>query len=347
MNRGFIFAVILATGGFAIGYGIGHRHISLGQRLPADGAAVPAIKVDTSAASSNNTAAIQSDRSPDPVKLSPAELESKIRAIKTGDRRGGFAFAKILDLVDASDFARVLEVVRRNPSKSRRIEFSYAVFSRWGETDPHAGVANAMNLANKQERISALSAVVGSWVGKDSQAAVGWVQQLPAGTERNQVLNSLLGSLASVDPQAAFTLSQSSGPEARRSFYALFYTWADRDPYTAVSKAAELTGQQRSQAFQAIASTWAAKDPQSALLWANQLPNGMEKRTTVGSIISVWAQTDPTGAMVWVRDLPEGAAKQAAMSNLGVQWAQSDAKAALAFAQTLTAGTSKSLSEKS
>jgi len=105
-------------------------------------------------------------------------------------------------------------------------------------------MAYANSLPNRHSRDMAIMAVMHGWAEKDSAAALAWAQQLPAGQLRNQVLSAAVGALGATDPQAAFDLMKTAGLNNQWRYggmHSVFYTWAEKDPASAIKAAESLS----------------------------------------------------------------------------------------------------------
>jgi len=91
-------------------------------------------------------------------------------------------------------------------------------------------------------------------------------------------------------------------------------------------------GPLREEALRQVAHLWTAQDADSALAWAAQLPDGAERKSSLGDALLQLGQSDPAKAMALVGTygLDESGDLRA---NLAQSWAEKDWVAALTWVQ--------------
>src|SRR5205085_4359226 len=129
-------------------------------------------------------------------KLSLAEIEAKMSALRNPGRRATKEWNKILETLSPGDYPELLAYADKNLPKSVRDGWRLPLVTQWAITDPAAAMAYANSLSNKHDRDQAVWAAVTGWAETDAKAASAWVQQLPPGQMRNQAINSIVGFLA-------------------------------------------------------------------------------------------------------------------------------------------------------
>jgi hypothetical protein len=192
------------------------------------------------------------------ARLSPEDVVAKVQTIRGGAVRSDREWRALEEALTPADIPKVLEAVKRNPSKDAQRALLFRLLSFWGGSEPAAALAYANGVVGKQEHEQAVLAALNGWAEKEPQAALAWVRKLPSGQLRIQALNDVIQSLCQANPQAAFDLLQ-KGKQEQRPWGTIFEALTEQDPAAAVAKAAGMSaGVARSEAIQSIASVWVA-----------------------------------------------------------------------------------------
>ncbi len=206
---------------------------------------------------------------------------------------------------------------------------------RWVEINPREA---ALFASHAHDFSNLLRGVLQGWCTASPRDALAWIQSQPLGTTRSWMLTSVAETLAQTDPQNALALLKSKFSPSEWRPWNFFYNWAERDPRSAASAVANLTGSSQQDALQAVANSWASSDPRSAMNWANSISNISERKELVASIGASWANVNPQEAISWARGVADEAVARNVFSAAVAHLAETDIGSAVEQIQMLPQG---------
>src|SRR4029079_16422840 len=106
----------------------------------------------------------------------------------------------IFNSASAVEIGSLMASVRHLVLSPPQEELRSALFSRWAECNPEAGVAFARDLPESAMRENVMRTVVQSWLYTNSEAAIAWIRNLPPGALRNEAVNLAIPYLATRNP---------------------------------------------------------------------------------------------------------------------------------------------------
>jgi hypothetical protein len=196
----------------------------------------------------------------------------------------------------AQDPAAALEdILQLPPSKARTAFERLAVV--WVESDVHAALAAAEEIADETLRNELKSAVMRAWTYTDPDALLDYVADLDPEDREQALRTGGLQAFALVDPQralrAAEDLPGELGAMLKRT---ALMTLARDDPLGAISLAESLpAGNDREQMLSAIATSYGRTDPDAALAWAQSL--SPPSPNVVANVLAGLARVNPDRAI--------------------------------------------------
>src|SRR2546425_612739 len=173
MKRGILFGLVLgALAAFLVGYYARGRSGAVGsggalatasgERASAAHPALPEVKIRRTAADPESLRSIGG-------KLSLAEIEARMSAMKGFEGRAAREWMKILETLGPGDYAELLGFADKSLSKSMRDRLRPGLITSWAMSDPAAAIAYANGLANKHDREQAIFAAVRGWAESDAK----------------------------------------------------------------------------------------------------------------------------------------------------------------------------------
>lgn len=96
-------------------------------------------------------------------------------------------------------------------------------------------------------------------------------------------------------------------------------------------------GYGESDIFQRLVRRWAQADGRAAAAWAEQLPVGSLRESTLSAVAIEWANTDLNSIVAWSRQLPDAGEQRTLLIAAANEAVRSDPMASLRVAVTLTA----------
>lgn len=221
-------------------------------------------------------------------------------------------------------------------------------------------IREAMRAQDADKEGKLLDYAIGAYM---SEEAIAHLDKLPA-EERIGFLNGMIPGLASTHPAEAIGLFESLAPELQAQVRPGFleglvdhgvematdylYNSSDLENYH-WKPMAELTrevvrdqglqptldwanelpqGPQRRDAWSAAYAVWASKDPTAAANSINALPDGTDRNLAINGFVSAHVHRDGPLAMDWAMAITEPVLREAAMVRIGTQFYQRDPESA-------------------
>jgi len=235
----------------------------------------------------------------------------------------------------AAEYASKLPIIPKNS------QFIQNVYNGWAQQDPTALVTWADGNLKGVAHDTAIQAAINNKLLSDPVAAAGYVAKLSDLSSVKQSISDLADFYSAKDSHAAFTwaLSLPTTSEDVRQL-ALVSTFSDlaTNPTQAAAQLQNLTSDP---AFGSLAAqlvgAWSAKDPQAAMAWAEALPQGSARDTSIAAVASQMAGKDPQAAVTFAQQLPDGG-RDLALGKIIPSWARQAPAQASAALQSMTPG---------
>lgn len=229
----------------------------------------------------------------------------------------------VLSALAQNSPSEALAIINADPSLARR-EYWNAIFSQIAAKDPRGAIESAMQLPQGPGRNDAILSLAQTWGRMDPEAAASWLSQLPPGGTRSQALRGLIPQFAQVNPEGALKLAMSDLMPANDRNYMIsqaMSVWAGRDQAAALSWAQQLPeGVYRRSAMVSIASRMAQENPQSAIEFAMKEGNSQTRTQMLSGVLQQWLSSDPNSGALWLQSnhrAVQPATLQSLVYNLG------------------------------
>src|SRR6516164_3809239 len=176
MNTRSLFALgLLGLALFGTGFWAGwQRHSGPGSGAPAGGD--PA----TQGSDNSKLQAVARDDGENQAtsggKLALPALINKIQTMRASALGSDKEWQVIEQSLAPSDVRKVLEALKKNPSKEVQRMLTYKLLSFWAGSEPLEAIGYAGSLSGTQEHEQAVLAVLNGWAEKDPQAAADWAR---------------------------------------------------------------------------------------------------------------------------------------------------------------------------
>ncbi len=232
-----------------------------------------------------------------------AAVQAWINQLPEGSIKRTARIALLSALAQTSP-SEALAMISADPSLAKR-EYWNAIFSQMAARDPRGAIEAAMQLPAGQSRNDAILSLAQSWSRVDPEAAASWLTQLPPSATRNQALRNLIPQFAQTNPEAALNLAMSNLLPANDRNYIIsqaMSVWAGRDQAAALSWAQQLPeGIYRRSALVSIASRMAQDNPQAAIDFAMKEGNSQTRTQMLSGVLQQWLSSDPYSGIAWLQ----------------------------------------------
>lgn len=285
-------------------------------------------------------------RSSKPERLASESTSAGRSPVSGGTSRGG-GVLKDHSSLSSGQLAREVAKLEHLPSGERAAE-TLLLFSRWGEVDPLAAMAQAMAYGVAGE--AARCEVLKSWSNGDPRAAAEWFarhagefsagQQGRSVSERGAASSVIARVWARQDPEAALAWAGSQGREAGRAISTVLGETAVENPALAVRLAERADPSVVRLAQGEIARQWAGRDFPAAERWIRTLPADQQDGAMVKAIASLSIR-DPEHAATQLDSMPEGADRERAVEIVMRHLATEDTGAAERWLDAQTSDTAR------
>ena len=166
----------------------------------------------------------------------------------------------------------------------------------------------------------AMVAASGEVMSDNPVEAIVWAEQLSPGERQTGLLGMATLDWARRDPEAAAQwVSRVDDPALQEQLVgSLTVGYADTDPMQAADCALQLLrpGAVLDRSLAEIAWTWAMRDPLTAVVWVAQFPEGPARQMALGHVLGIWGNRDGAAALAWIENLPPGPLQTEAASDL-------------------------------
>lgn len=262
-------------------------------------------------------------------RLSP-ESTNAVRSLVAGRLPKGSAALRDYSSFSPAQLAKEIARLEHLPVGERATE-TLLLFSRWGEVDPLAALAqaNAYGVAGEAARCEVLK----SWSANDPRAAADWfvkntgqfagVQPGRSVSEREIASSAIARAWAKLDPEAALAWAVARGPEAGRCVGSVLGETVLENPALATRLAGSTDASFLKSASGEIAWQWAARDFSAAEQWIRTLPSDCRDSAMAKAIGSL-SLSDPEKAAGQLDTLPDGAERDRAVGIVMRQLAKED-----------------------
>jgi hypothetical protein len=228
--------------------------------------------------------------------------------------------------------------------ESSRDELYAPFFRQWTQKSPAAAAQQLSLLTDSATDATKwndlLGQVAAQWAHADLKQSLIWVQSLPQGNAKSSALQQMCTTWADADPQTASTYAaQQNDAELLKRVAG---EWAQNDPTNAAAFAAAMPAGSARDAFTArLATIWAENDPISAAAYTAHLPAGNTQTQAAVGVVTLWAQTSPADTARWVAHFPEGPTRDQAIGALINAWSLISATDAQRWINNLPQGHSR------
>ena len=190
----------------------------------------------------------------------------------------------------------------------------------WGQKDREELRGYLAGLPEGEWKQRAMAAASSEVLSSDPLEAIVWAQQMSPGEQQT----SLLGMAAQgwvksdVDAAAEWVGRVTDPPLREQLLGCLAIGHADTDPAQAAECAIQLLqpGDVLNRSLAEIAWTWAMREPTTAMAWVSQLPDGPARRMAMDNVIGIWGNRDRAAALSWIEGLPAGTLQTEAATGL-------------------------------
>jgi hypothetical protein len=231
----------------------------------------------------------------------------------------------------------------KSPIKDARPDTDFSV------SEILAALGRLKELSDVHERTSQFGVLVRRWLEKDGRGAFAYINALEEGQMKMQGMKLVVEILARSDLQflAQKALSMHGTRSSGELIRGLANIWSQTDVQSALIWAGQLPeGVDKNDALLNIRSQWATQDPEAASAQISQLPENSSTAGLIATVAEHWGSSNPARAIEWAKTLPE-TEKTLAMSSLAGVWAQRDPLAAGNFVAQLPPGETQNEAVKS
>ncbi len=218
-----------------------------------------------------------------------------------------------------------------SPEAERMVQ---QLVGRWGQVEPAAALAYAMQLDTRRTRDSSIGRVLDDWAKRDPSAAYDWFAGHYGDSAKflGSQIPSLFRQMAAADPAWAVSKVSDLGSAdlksaALKSIFSKYVNQGGGNDMTALYNRLP-PGDDRRAGAGAIVQLWTPYQPERAAEWVRSIPDADLQTSCYRQLVGVWASQSPSQAAEWLTRQPEGDFWSQEMGRVVQVWARDNPVAA-------------------
>jgi hypothetical protein len=222
----------------------------------------------------------------------------------------------------------------------------YSTLSAWGGVDPMAAMQAALSVDDAEVRSLSVGEIARNWAGSDFPAALSFVTSLTDPGTRAKALAGMASSDGARKPEL-FSALLEFGPVGDHSqAHYLLKQWAAEDPVAAAAAIQQLpAGRAFEQAAGEFARGWLAANnsqPSEVIKWAESLPSGAARAAAARAVFEELGRKDASLAAGFIAAM-NPVLQNDASEGLANSWGDAEPSRAAAWAASLSAEVKESI----